>query len=362
MKKYLLVLLFSLIILCSQNQAFSQGIAINESNTPPDPSAMLDVESTEKGMLVPRMTKVQRDAISNPATGLLIYQADEEPGFHYNAGTPASPEWRRVAGSDDIWQRTGDDVYRIDGNLGLGVEDPTQKLDVNGQIRLRGENPGPGKILTSDADGNASWQSRSGISPMSCIDIDGNVYPTVVLGTQIWMAENLRVTKYRNSESIPNITDGAAWSSLTTGAHCWYNNNQTENEIFGAIYNWYAVNDPQGLCPEGWKVPSDNDWSILTNGLGGNLVAGSKLKAVSPLWTNDNDDATNSTGLSAIPAGQRDLWSGQYYGRGFYTVWWSSGEASNGNGWLRYIDNSTGEIFRWNNTKTEGNSVRCIRE
>jgi uncharacterized protein (TIGR02145 family) len=704
------------VMLSLATRVSSQGVAISsDPNATPDPSALLDVQSTDKGVLVPRMTQAQRNMISNPATGLLIFQTDNEPGFYFNSGTPASPVWQGIAGSNDIWQLSGNDVYRINGNLGLGTDSPTQKLDVDGQLRIRGGAPGAGKVLTSDANGSASWEtpltlpsgsdlqtlrhdgtswvadgflrnsgsglgvgtnpqentqlhllrpmgnygagytnifahregspgnpanggtfwglagvdaaikgysnwgnnfsvavagygsldyansaavigstisgntfgalafkdansttwagffngnvnisgtmriqggnpgagkvltsnengnaswesphtlpsgfdlqtlrhdgtawvandflrnngtglgiginplantqlylfrtasnygadyaniyaerngsstpanggtswSRTGVdaaikgfsnwgnnfsaavagygyldfansaavigssnsgftygalafkdagsilwagffqgnvnvtgtmriqggtpgtgkvltsdangnatwqaatSSMSCIDIDGNAYPTIVIGNQVWMAENLRVTKYRNGNPIPIVTGDAAWQALTSGAYCWYNNNQSANAKYGAMYNWYAVNDPRGLCPQGWRVPTNADWTTLINALGGTNLAGGKLKATSPLWQSPNGDATNSTGFSGLPGGFRWSW-GLFEHVGVRGAWWTGTQDSfTGLVSSWYVYSTNGNAFHGEADQWRGLSVRCIRD
>lgn len=136
-------------------------------------------------------------------------------------------------------------------------------------------------------------------------DVDGNSYKTVPIGTQTWMAENLKTTKYRNGEAIPNITDNAAWSVLTTGAFSYYNNDYTNFGItYGALYNWYTVKDKRQLCPTGWHVPSQREWNTLITYVG--HTQGGKLKEVGNLhWTSLNDFATNITGFTALPGGSR---------------------------------------------------------
>jgi uncharacterized protein (TIGR02145 family) len=109
-------------------------------------------------------------------------------------------------------------------------------------------------------------------------DIDGNVYQTVTLGGQVWMAENLKVTRYRNGDPIPCVNDASAWSGLSTGAYCHYNNDFNNAAIYGRLYNWYAVSDSRNIAPGGWHVPTDTEWQTLVDLLGGSSVAGGKMK------------------------------------------------------------------------------------
>lgn len=115
--------------------------------------------------------------------------------------------------------------------------------------------------------------------PTTVSDADGNVYHTIAIGPQIWMAENLKTTKFRNGDPIPNITDVTAWENLTSGAYCYYRNDIVNITTFGMLYNWYAVNDSRNIAPTGWHVPSDAEWSTLRSWLGGVTVAGGKLKS-----------------------------------------------------------------------------------
>lgn len=236
-------------------------------------------------------------------------------------------------------------------------------VNVTGNIRIQGGTQGEGKVLTSDANGTADWQPATAAvgSALSCIDIDGNAYPTIIIGDQIWMAENLRVTKYRNGNPIPNVTGNAAWQALTSGAYCWYDNDQTANAKYGALYNWYAVDDPRGLCPEGWRAPTDAEWTAFTNMLGGSSVAGGKLKAVSPLWNDLNTDATNSTGFSGLSGGYR-YYGGYFYGMGDLATFWSSTENSTNNAWFRHLLYGNAIVSRDYYYKSYGFSVRCLRD
>ncbi len=140
-------------------------------------------------------------------------------------------------------------------------------------------------------------------------DIDGNVYKTIIIGNQTWMAEDLRTMHYRNGDAIPNVTEDSIWGGLEAGAYCNYNNTEDLDTIatYGRLYNWYAVNDTRGLAPKGWHVPDINDWLILIDYLGGDTIASKHLKEADDLhWVRYNE-ADNSSGFTALPAGSRYL-------------------------------------------------------
>jgi uncharacterized protein (TIGR02145 family) len=196
-------------------------------------------------------------------------------------------------------------------------------------------------------------------------DVDGNVYNTVTIGTQVWMQENLKTTKYNDGTEIPNVTDGATWSTLSTGAYCWYNNNAaTYKETFGALYNWYvtASNNPKNVCPTGWHVPTDAEWTTLTTYLGGETVAGGKLKETGTThWLTPNTGATNSSGFTALPGGNR-LNDGSFDYIGQYGQWWSSTEYSDNYGWSRDMGYYFRTLDRAYYLKSSGYSVRCLKD
>ena len=147
--------------------------------------------------------------------------------------------------------------------------------------------------------------STATLSGGTVVDIDGNVYNTVTIGTQVWMVENLKTTKYRNGDAIPNVTGNASWVALSTGAYCWYNNDAaTYKATYGALYNWYAVGDSRNIAPSGWHVATDSEWTTLSTFLGGESIAGDKLKEIGTShWLSPNTGATNSNGFTAFPGG-----------------------------------------------------------
>jgi uncharacterized protein (TIGR02145 family) len=193
-------------------------------------------------------------------------------------------------------------------------------------------------------------------------DNDGNVYNTVTIGTQTWMAENLKTTKYNDNTSIPLVTDNTAWAALTTSGYCWYNNDAaTYKATYGALYNWYTVNTGK-LCPTGWHVPTDAEWTTLTTYLGGESIAGGKLKATgTTYWASPNTGATNESGFTALPGGYR-YGNGTCFSIGGYGIWWSSTEYSATYAWYRAVSYDDADVNRFSDYKQDGLSVRCLRD
>ena len=202
-------------------------------------------------------------------------------------------------------------------------------------------------------------------------DIDGNVYNTVTIGTQIWMKENLKVTHYRNGDSIPNVTNISQWGLLDTGAYCNYNNDSNNVSIYGRLYNWKTVDDSRHSCPVGWHVPSNSEWNILEKYLDitvdttiGGMIGtdiGGKLKETGTThWLSPNTGATNSSGFSALPGGDRSA-NGFYNGIEYDGRWWSATTSVYiDNAWTRILYNNDSRMSRNGNSKAEGYSIRCI--
>jgi uncharacterized protein (TIGR02145 family) len=193
-------------------------------------------------------------------------------------------------------------------------------------------------------------------------DKDGNIYNYITIGTQVWMIENLKTTKYRNGDSLLNMTSDGTWNNTTIGGYCNYNNNSTNATDYGKLYNWYAVNDSRGLAPTGWHIPSDAEWATLITYLGGENVAGGKLKETGLLhWLTPNQGATNETGFSAFPGGFREI-NGVYSDLGSFGNWWSSTEINTLYAYYRHMYYNYGGIGRVYANKKTGFSVRCIKD
>ncbi|MBK7629083.1 MAG: DUF1566 domain-containing protein [Bacteroidales bacterium] len=194
-------------------------------------------------------------------------------------------------------------------------------------------------------------------------DIDGYVYNTVVIGTQTWMKENLRTTRFRNGATIANLTDGAAWIVTDSSAYCWYNNDIVNKNPFGALYNFSTVVDGRYLCPSGWHVPTDAEWTILTDYLGGENLAGGKLKeAGTTHWVSPNTGADNSTGFTGLPAGVRTDY-GAFIESGTFGSFWSVNENSPSStaAWRRFFTSTESGFIRQTEGKIDGMSVRCLQ-
>jgi uncharacterized protein (TIGR02145 family) len=265
------------------------GKVIVGASTATSASAVLEVSSTTKGFLPPRMTKAQRDAISSPAQGLILYCT--------NCGADGEPQF------------------------------------FNG----------------------TSWVNLVGgaAAPL--------YIPTVLIGTQRWMDKNLDVVTYQNGDTIPQVTDRATWASLTTGAWCYYNNDPANDEVYGKLYNWHAVNDPRGLAPAGFHIPTSAEWSTLVTNLGGASVAGGKMKTTGTTnWNSPNIDATNQSGFKALPGGFR-YYEGSFLELGQRALFWTATGIDN-DAYYNYIYNNSGNTGGFREGKVDGFSVRVIKD
>ena len=220
---------------------------------------------------------------------------------------------------------------------------------------------GDGFIGVDDILGALSFYDTAWDGPVSpswscgeAITYAGVGYSTVQIGDQCWFAENLRTTTYLNGDAIPqNLSDGD-WFSTTSGAMAFY----TGGPAYGGLYNWYAVDDARGLCPSGWHVPTDGEWTILTDHLGGESVAGGQMKA-NYGWFNDGN-GTNSSGFSGLPGGYR-YYDGSFGFAGYGGFWWSSSPDGSA-AWYRSQGNYDEYVYRSTNNLRSGFSVRCVRD
>jgi uncharacterized protein (TIGR02145 family) len=201
-------------------------------------------------------------------------------------------------------------------------------------------------------------------SNIKITDADGNVYTSVTIGTQVWMIENLKTTKYGNGDLIGTTTPATLdISAEDTPKYQWaYDGNESNVNTYGRLYTWYAVTDTRNVCPVGWHVPTDAEWTTLTTSLGGEDVAGGKLKeAGTSHWITPNEGATNSSGFTALPSGYR-LDNGAYKNFGYYDYWWSSTEYSTAIAYLQGMFYDYSSVLRGSSFKQDGLSVRCLRD
>jgi uncharacterized protein (TIGR02145 family) len=207
---------------------------------------------------------------------------------------------------------------------------------------------------------SSSNNNQPGNAGPDVTDIDGNVYHSVVIGTQTWMATNLKVTKYRNGTAIPNVSDSAQWVALTTGAYCAYNNDPAMANTYGLLYNWYAAGDSVNiLAPQGWHVPTNAEWTTLTTYLG--TSAGGKLKETGIThWNTPNSGATNATNFTALPGADRS-YTGVFHNMGIYGFWWTS-SYSGSDGIDRIMTNASANVFSINYPMNIAFSVRCVKD
>lgn len=197
-------------------------------------------------------------------------------------------------------------------------------------------------------------------------DVEGKSYKTIPVGIKVWMAENLKTTKFNDGSAIPLIVNSADWTNIQTPAYCWFDNNDSlYGDIYGVYYNWFAVSTGK-LCPAGWHIPADNEWQLLVDYLGGSNVAGSKVKeAGTNNWVFPNSDATNSSGFTALPAGMRGSLDGTFSGEGNYGGWWSTTETNVsplGAAYSRWIHGDTTIVARSEIFKKDGFSIRCVKD
>jgi uncharacterized protein (TIGR02145 family) len=193
-------------------------------------------------------------------------------------------------------------------------------------------------------------------------DIDGNVYRTIKIGDQCWMAENLKVTHYRNGVSISDVTDGNEWAGLASGAYCNYGNVPGNADVYGRLYNWYAVHDNRNIAPAGWHVPTDAEWQTAADYLGGTWIAGGKMKEQGTVhWASPNVDATNESGFTALPGGFRTS-LGYFGGKGYGGNFWSGTEYDGENAWYIELYYNHAAAIPYYDFKAIGFSIRCVRD
>ena len=444
-------LFFSLAAIVMQIQA---QVAVNADGTPADNSAMLDVKSTTRGVLVPRMTNAQRDAITDPATGLTLYCTTDNQ-FYFNNGTPAAPDWLKL---NSQWVTTGQDIYYDPGNVGIGEPNPAYPLNFGSatgdKISLFGTGAnhygfgiqGHQLQIYTDADNSditfgygssasfaekvrIRWTGQVGVgtaapsgsailelastskglllprmtasqrdaisAPVPGLEIfntttgmknvftgtfwknpdgspadvwkcgqritdshDSKTYNTVLIGAKCWMAQNL---------NVGNLVAGTL-SQINNGIiekYC-YADNELNCNIYGGLYQWdelmQYVTTPgaQGLCPSGWHIPTDAEWTTLVTLLGGTTDAGATMKeAGTAHWLSPNAGATNANGFTALPGGYRNA-AGSFTSLATNGYYWVSLESDQNKAWDRWLYYNDKKVDRNGSNKAFGFSVRCI--
>jgi uncharacterized protein (TIGR02145 family) len=224
-------------------------------------------------------------------------------------------------------------------------------------VRLRN-----GKTIIVNTNGTWKYKQEIPSNNTFTDSRDGHVYHTVKIGTQIWMVENLNTTKYNDGKEIPLVKDNVAWTELSTPAYCWYNYNPTYKTTYGALYNWSAVKTGK-LAPKGWHVPTDAEWTTLSDFLGGERLAGDKLRETGSVHWNAGNKGTNASGFTALPGGHCTK-NGIFENIGDIGFWWSSTEDidHNSSAWGRYLFYGLSGVDRSNESITDGLSVRCLKD
>jgi uncharacterized protein (TIGR02145 family) len=219
-------------------------------------------------------------------------------------------------------------------------------------------------FVSCSTNGKTTALFNPNVTYGTLIDQDGNIYKTVTIGTQIWMAENLRTTKYNDGTSIPNVLDFHNWSSLSTGAYCNYNNTSNLDTIatYGRLYNGYAVITGK-LASKGWHIATDAEWTTLTTYLGSEGIEADKLKERGVIhWHTSSINVTNETGFTALPSGRRGAFLDNFNSIEYAGYWWCAGEGESGSLWTRSMDNFSREVYRNYLDSHLGYSIRCVKD
>jgi uncharacterized protein (TIGR02145 family) len=224
------------------------------------------------------------------------------------------------------------------------------------------------RAYATNSSGTTYGTEYSFITPVT--DVEGNLYKTVVIGDKVWMAENLKVTKFNDNTDITLASDAAAWMGLTGPGYCWYNNDPDFNKpIYGALYNWYAANTAN-ICPTGWHTATNDEYDAMEVSIGLALADiniwgwrgtdhGSKMKNTTG-W-NAGENGTNTSGFSALPGGYRFYTDGTFQGQNTYAYWWSATEHDTDRGWYRRLDGNNTAVYKASTDKRAGKAIRCVK-
>jgi len=293
---------------------------------------------------------------------------DGEMTLFYNNGSGPAPQANSLFLSLDGWlpdllgDVNEDGVINVNDvviavNIVLGMSLFNELADINGDLIINVQDI----ILLVNI---ILWGS---VVEDVCEDTDGNVYETVWIGEQLWMAENLKVTRYNNGDAITYIANGEHWGSMNEGQYGVYDDDPINSNKYGNLYNWAVIGDFRGICPIGWHVPSNDEYTVLTDFLGGEDVAGGKMKEAGlEHWNYYSDqitsETTNESGFTGLPAGHRNTNTGDYVYMGFYGYFWSSTETSSDLAWRQYLFNYSSGIGRDTFGKPNGFSIRCLKD
>jgi uncharacterized protein (TIGR02145 family) len=319
-----------------------------------------DNKSTEPNVVVPQLTTT---AVSQ------ITQTTAQCGGTITSDGGASVTARGVCWSTDSIPTIADDIT-VDGT---GTGSFTSSIDelIDGEsyfVRAYATNSagtGYGNLL--------AFVTQMSVQTDSVTDIDGNVYQTIRIGDQWWMTADLKVTHYRNGDSIPNVVDNGTWEGLGSGAYCDYNHDTANVADYGRLYNWLAATDSRNIAPTGWHVPSDSEWKQLEMFLGMSQASadsmnwrgtdeGSKLKETGTAhWASPNYGATNESGFTAVPSGLRS-YDGEFEGLQGVVYYWTTGDYGSGSGWGRHVSVNYQSINRGAHVKQCGFSIRCVKD
>jgi uncharacterized protein (TIGR02145 family) len=325
----ILILLFPLF-------AFSQNVGIGTIS----PMAKLTIGGVYSDPLIPSVTSngilrigpTANEALDIGKKGTGTYDAWLQAGFSGN--------------SDPI------SLNPLGGNVGIGLTSPSEKLEVAGNVKVAGIISGVSDPVSAQDAATKAYVDllEAKVAALEGVkDIDNNRYEIVTIGTQTWMAENLKTTRYNDGTVIPLITDDTAWETASTNgadAYCWYNNDVSNLITYGALYNWYAIdtlsNGDKNVCPVDWHVPTDGEWDVLRDFLdpssaGNNNTAGGKMKEAGLAhWDTPNESATNESGFAGLPGGYR-FSDGTFNNIGYLGYWWSYTEVNTSDAWYRYL-------------------------
>ena len=358
------------------NVTFSQ-VGIGTTN--PDSSSMLDIKSETSGVLIPRMTNIQKLSILNPAEGLLIYQTDNLEGFYYFDGN----SWISLNGisgqngKNSIIKTTTEPIGINCENGGIKVEVGLD-LNNNSLLDLSEIDNNLTKYVCNGLNDNTLLSQLASLQNQITVlqDLIITQLPSVSICNQVWSLQNLDVSQYSDGTPIPEVTDPTVWGNLTTGAWCYYNNDSSNANLYGKIYNWYAVagiydtnsaNNPslrKKLAPIGWHIPTLVELNQLIDCLGGQSIAGGKMKESGTLnWLSPNTNATNSSGLTALPGGYRNDGGGSNFAtKTLNGWWWVSTENNTISSWSLTLNYNNGNADIYLQGKKTGFSVRCIKD